>query len=155
PWSTRVADARTGQAHVVWQSPDTLVGSYPQTAGGANLHWADGGSKLVFLSDIDGWPHLYSIDASPHPPAAPSPASGGRENQEPLLLTPGKFMVEDVVMAPNARSIVYTANTGTAKDDNDRRHLFSVSVDRADAKALTSGTGIQTSPDAVGANAVA
>ena len=155
PWSIRVADARTGQAHAVWQSPDTLLGSYPQTAGGANLHWAGDGAKLVFLSDIDGWPHLYSIDASPHPPSAPSPASGGRENQEPLLLTPGKFMVEDVVMAPDGRSIVYSANTGTTKDDNDRRHLFSVSVDRADAKALTSGTGIQTSPAAAGANAVA
>src|SRR6185437_5984593 len=99
PWSIRVADARTGQAQVVWQSPYTLLGSYPQTAGGANLHWAEGGAKLVFLSDIDGWPHLYSIDASPHPPSAASPASGGSENQEPLLLTPGKFMVEDVVMA--------------------------------------------------------
>ncbi|MES2403552.1 MAG: prolyl oligopeptidase family serine peptidase [Pseudomonadota bacterium] len=135
PWSIRVADARTGQAHVVWQSPDTLVGSYPQAAGGANLHWADGGSKLVFLSDIDGWPHLYSIDAN-----------GGT----PQLLTPGKFMVEDVVMAPDARSIVYTANTGTTKDDNDRRHLFRVPADCAQPVALTSGSGIQTSPAAAG-----
>jgi len=135
PWSIRVADTRTGQSRVVWQSPDTLVGSYPQTAGGSNLHWADGDSKLVFLADLDGWPHLYSIDAN-----------GGT----PTLLTPGKFMVEDVAMAPDGRSIVYTANTGTTKDDNDRRHLFEVSVDRADAKALTSGSGIQTSPAAAG-----
>ncbi|HXE67328.1 MAG TPA: prolyl oligopeptidase family serine peptidase, partial [Rhodanobacteraceae bacterium] len=135
PWSIRVADARTGQARVVWQSPDTLVGSYPQTAGGSNLHWADGGSKLVFLADLDGWPHLYSI---------------GTNGGTPTLLTPGSFMVEDVVMAPGGRSIVYSANTGTTKDDNDRRHLFRVSVDRADAKALTSGTSIQTSPAAAG-----
>src|SRR6185437_2634209 len=135
PWSIRVADARTGQAHVVWQSPDTLVGSYPQTAGGANLHWPDGGSKLVFLSDIDGWPHLYAIDAN-----------GGT----PQLLTPGNFMVEDVVMAPAARSIVYTANTGATKNDNDRRHLFRVPADRAQPVALTSGSGIQTSPAAAG-----
>ena len=163
PWSIRVADARSGEAHVVWQSPDTLVGSYPQTAGGANLHWADGGAKLVFLSDIDGWPHLYSINPSPHPPSAPriesgagpSPASGGRENQEPLLLTPGEFMVEDVVMAPDGRSIIYSANTGTTKDDDDRRHLFRVSVDRAQPVALTSGTASQWSPTIAGANAVA
>ena len=139
PWSIRVADTRSGQGHVIWQSPDTLIGSYPQTAGGSNLHWADGGSKLVFLSDIDGWPHLYSVGAN-----------GGT----PTRLTPGNFMVEDVVMSPDDRSIVYTANTGTTKDDNDRRHLFKVSVDRADAQALTSGAGIQTSPAAVG-NAVA
>ncbi|MBS0383095.1 MAG: S9 family peptidase [Proteobacteria bacterium] len=144
PWSIRIADASSGQARVVWQSPDTLVGSYPQTAGGSNLHWADGGSKLagprlIFLADLDGWPHLYSVDAN-----------GG----SPLLLTPGSFMVEDVAMAPDGKSIVYSANTGTTQDDNDRRHLFRVSVDSADAKALTLGTDIQTSPAAVG-NAIA
>ncbi|HVX05342.1 MAG TPA: prolyl oligopeptidase family serine peptidase [Rhodanobacteraceae bacterium] len=140
PWSIRVADARSGQARVVWQSPDTLVGSYPQTAGGANLHWADGGAKLVFLADLDGWPHLYSIGAN-----------GG----EPLLLTPGKFMVEDVVMAPDVRSLVYSANTGTTKNDNDRRHLFRVPVDRAQPVALTSGAASQWSPTIASANAVA
>jgi dipeptidyl aminopeptidase/acylaminoacyl peptidase len=140
PWSIRVADARTGQSRVAWQSPDTLVGSYPETAGGANLHWADGGAKLVFLSDIDGWPHLYSIDAN-----------GGT----PLLLTPGKFMVEDVVMAPDGRSIVYSANTGTTKNDDDRRHLFRVPVDRAQPVALTSGTDSQWSPTTAGTDAVA
>lgn len=155
PWSIRVADTRSGQDHVVWQSPDTLVGSYPETAGGSNLHWAVDGSRLVFLSDIDGWPHLYSINASTHPPSATSTASGGMENQKPLLLTPGKFMVEDVVMAPDGRSIVYSANTGTTKDDDDRRHLFRVPVDRAQPQALTSGTDSQWSPATVGANTVA
>ncbi|HEY9110228.1 MAG TPA: prolyl oligopeptidase family serine peptidase [Rhodanobacteraceae bacterium] len=140
PWSIRAADVRTGEAYVVWQSPDTLVGSYPQTAGGANLHWADGGSKLVFLSDIDGWPHLYSIDAK-----------GGA----PLPLTSGKFMVEDVALSRDGRSIVYSANTGTTKNDDDRRHLFRVPVDRAQPVALTSGSGLQWSPTIAGAHAVA
>ena len=139
PWSIRVADVATGHSRVVWQSPDTLLGSYPETAGGSNLHWADAGSKLVFLADLDNWPHLYSIAAD-----------GGT----PLLLTPGKFMVEDVVMAPDGRSIVYSANTGNTKDDDDRRHLFRVPVDHAQPQALTQGTGIQTSPAAV-AGAVA
>src|SRR6185437_13779035 len=73
-------------------------------------------------------------------------ANGGT----PQLLTPGNFMVEDVVMAPDARSIVYTANTGATKNDNDRRHLFRVPADRAQPVALTSGSGIQTSPAAAG-----
>lgn len=140
PWSIRVADARSGQARVAWQSPDTLVGSYPQTAGGANLHWADGGAKLVFLSDVDGWPHLYSIDAN-----------GGT----PRLLTPGNFMVEDVVMSPDGRSIVYSANTGSTKNDDDRRHLFRVPVTSAQPVALTSGTASQWSPATAGANGIA
>ncbi|MBS0569140.1 MAG: S9 family peptidase [Proteobacteria bacterium] len=140
PWSIRVADARSGQGRVVWQSPDTLPGSYPQTAGGANLRWADAGKRLVFLANLDGWPHLYSIDAQ-----------GG----EPLLLTPGKFMVEDVAMARDGNSVVYSANTGATNNDDDRRHLFRVPADRAQPVALTSGTGIQTAPVTAGADAVA
>ncbi|MFT3791419.1 MAG: prolyl oligopeptidase family serine peptidase [Rudaea sp.] len=131
PWSIWIADAGTREGRAVWQSPDTLPGSYPQTRGEANLHWANGGSRLVFLAYLDGWPHLYSMAAD-----------GGA----PLLLTPGDFMVEDVVMSPDARSVVYSANTGTTKGDDDRRHLFKVAVDRAAPVALTSGTDIQTSP---------
>lgn len=151
PWSIWIADAQTGHGKAIWQGPDTLVGSYPQTQGEANLHWAGDGSRLVFLANLDGWPHLYSIQSSPHPPSAPSPASGGRENPTPLLLTPGAFMVESVVMAPDGRSVIYSANTGSTKDDGERRHLFRVAVDRAQPKPLTSGANIQTSPAAAGA----
>ncbi len=139
PWTIRVADVAGGHIRVVWRSPDTLLGSYPETAGGSNLHWADGGSRLVFLADLDNWPHLYSIDAH-----------GGT----PLLLTPGHFMVEDVVMAPDGRSIVYSANTGSTRNDDDRRHLFRVSVNQAQPQPLTQGISIQSSPAAV-AGAVA
>ena len=140
PWSIMFANVDTGAATTVWQSPDTLVGSYPRTAGGANLHWASADARLTFLADLDGWPHLYSI-----------PAQGGK----PLLLTPGEFMVEDVVLARDGHSLIYSANTGTTKDDIDRRHLFEVPVTRAQPVALTSGTAIQTSPMVAGADAIA
>src|SRR5699024_5382868 len=97
---------------LVWQSPHTLLGSMPDTAGRANLHWA-AGKQLVFLSNVDGWPHLYAI-----------PAKGG----EPRRLTAGGFMVENVTMSPDHRSVVYSANAGEAEGDIDRRHLFKVSV---------------------------
>ena len=130
PWAIWVADAATGAARVVWSSPDTLEGSFPRTAGGANLHWGAGG-RLVFLSDIDGWPHLYSI-----------PAAGGG----PTLLTPGAFMVEHVTLTPDHRYIVYNANTGATQGDGARRHLYKVPVNAAAPVALTSGTGIAWSP---------
>jgi dipeptidyl aminopeptidase/acylaminoacyl peptidase len=130
PWAICVADVETGAAHVVWSSPQTLEGSYPRTAGGANLHWGAVG-RLVFLSDVDGWPHLYSV-----------PVAGG----EPLLLTPGGFMVEHVTASPDHAWVVYNANTGATPGDVDRRHLFKVPVDRATPEALTSGTGLAWSP---------
>ncbi|MGA9828661.1 MAG: prolyl oligopeptidase family serine peptidase [Rhodanobacteraceae bacterium] len=130
PWSIWIADASTGHGRVLWQSPDTLVGSFPETAGNANLYWA-AGPRMVFLADLDGWPHLYSI---------------GIDGGEPLLLTPGKFMVEDVVQSCDRRSLVYSANTGATADDDDRRHLFRVPVDRAQPEAVTHGTSLEWQP---------
>ncbi|MGH8213441.1 MAG: prolyl oligopeptidase family serine peptidase [Rhodanobacteraceae bacterium] len=139
PWSIWVADVDRGNGERVWQSPDTLLGSYPQTAGGANLDWA-ADDHLVFLSDLDNWPHLYSV-----------PATGG----EPLLLTPGNFMVEDVALSRDKHSVVYSANTGNDKDDHDRRHLFAVPVEAAQPHALTQDTRLQWTPVVAGSRAIA
>jgi Tol biopolymer transport system component len=83
PWALWVGDATTGMAHRIYESPATLRGSVPSTHGGYNLHWA-AGDRIVFMSYLDGWPHLYSILSS-----------GG----QPLLLTPGNYMAEHVTMS--------------------------------------------------------
>ncbi|HEY5072185.1 MAG TPA: prolyl oligopeptidase family serine peptidase [Caulobacteraceae bacterium] len=130
PWSIRVADAASGVGHRVWRSPDTLAGSHPQGEGEANLGWA-AGDRLVFVAELDNWPHLYSV-----------PAAGG----EPLLLTPGAFMVEHVSESRDGRFMVYDANAGAAAEDGERRHLFRVPIDRAAPMALTRGAGLEWSP---------
>ena len=139
PWSIWTASVSGGEGHLVWRSPDTLAGSYPDIAGRANLAWAVG-DRLVFMADLDDWPHMYSI-----------PAAGGA----PLLLTPGPFMVEDVVPSRDHRFLVYSANTGAAPGDDDRRHLFRVPVDRAAPSPLTSGDGVETNPAIAGEDSVA
>ncbi|MGH8111084.1 MAG: S9 family peptidase, partial [Rhodanobacteraceae bacterium] len=117
----------------VWKSPETATGTLLLTFGGAQLRWAEQGKRLVFVADMDGWPHLYSIRAN-----------GGK----PLLLTPGSFMVQDVALSRDGDALIYSANAGNTKGDEDRRHLFVVPVDRAQPVALTSGTGLQWSPTA-------
>jgi dipeptidyl aminopeptidase/acylaminoacyl peptidase len=131
PWSIWVADAATGAGRLVWQSPETLLGSYPQTEGKANLHWA-AGNRIVFRADLDNWAHLYSVAAD----------GGGK----PLLLTPGSFMVEDVVESRDRRFLVYSANTGVTKDDGERRHIFRVPVEAATPAPVTSGDGLEVKP---------
>ncbi|HEX4632210.1 MAG TPA: hypothetical protein VH163_00140, partial [Gemmatimonadales bacterium] len=101
PWQIWVADVGTGAGQLVWKSPLTLHASY----GGANLLWGDGG-RLVFRNGTDGWGHLYSV-----------PVTGG----DALLLTPGAFMVEQVALSPDRKTLVYSANTGADSDDIDRR----------------------------------
>ena len=108
-----------------------MLGSFPETEGRANLHWA-AGNRLVFLSDLDNWAHLYSVSAD--------------GNGKPLLLTPGAFMVENVVESRDGRFVIYSANTGTGKDDGERRHIFRVPVDQAVSTAITSGEGIEIKP---------
>ncbi len=135
PWSIWTADAATGEGRPVWRSGKAADDSFPGTAGGANLGWA-AGDRLTFLSEADGWPHLYSVAAA-----------GGAAT----LLTPGRYMVEHVALSPDGRTLVYDANTGTASGDDDRRHLYRVAVDRPGATALTAGEALEWSPVVTGA----
>lgn len=132
PWEIWTADASTGEGEgkVLWKSPETLRGSVPETDGETNLHWAAEG-RIVFLANLDGWPHLYSIRQN-----------GG----DPLLLTPGSYMVEHVHLSPDGRYLVCSANTGKEPDDIDRRHLLKVPVDRPETALLTNGNGLEWRP---------
>ncbi|HET9513668.1 MAG TPA: prolyl oligopeptidase family serine peptidase [Gemmatimonadales bacterium] len=133
PWSIWAADVASGQARPLWKAPATLPGSVPTTDGGFNLHWAQG--RIVFLSYMDGWPHLYSL-----------PESGG----EPLLLTPGNFMAEHITLSADRKWLVFSGNTGPDPLDLDRRHVVRVPVDRAAVEVLTPGTGLEWTPVVTG-----
>lgn len=128
PWEIWTADVEGGTGTRLWSSGSQQRDSYT----GGFFEWL-GKDRIVFESYRDGWQHLYSI-------------SGSDATAEPLLLTPGPFMVEDVSIAPGRDYLVYNANTGADADDGDRRHLFKVSVDSAQPKALTSGKSLEWSP---------
>src|SRR6185312_5972631 len=133
-WALWTADAVTGEARQIWKAPFTLRGSPSSTQGGTNLHWA-ANERIVFLSYMDGWPHLYSI------------SEGGGE---PLLLTPGNFMAEYISISPDRKYLVFAGNAGSDQDDIDRRHVVKVSVDKADAIVLTQNKGLGWTPFVTG-----
>ncbi len=132
PWEIRIASLADRTSRLLWKAPETLRGSYPTTHGRTNLHWA--AHRIVFLSYHDGWPHLYSID----------PAGG-----QPLCLTPGNFMCEYITLTPEGDFLYCAANTGPNPLDIDRRHILQVPVDRAAAKVLTPGDGLEWTPIAL------
>ena len=140
PWAIWVGNASDGAGHVVWQSPNTLPGSYPDTGLFSTMSWG-AGDRLVFTAYLDDWPHLYSV-----------PAAGGAA---PTLLTPGAFMVERFVMSRDRHWAIYVANTGKTAGDQDRRHLFKVPVDHAAPEALTSGDTLEWQPVAASAQTAA
>lgn len=133
-WSIWTADAATGDGKQLWKSPFTLRGSPPTTHGGTNLHWAAAG-RIVFLSYLDGQPHLYSI-----------PETGG----EPLLLTPGNYMAEYISISADRKYMLFAGNAGSDPDDIDRRHIVKVPVDKADPKVITPGKGLEWTPFVTG-----
>jgi dipeptidyl aminopeptidase/acylaminoacyl peptidase len=144
PFALWSADTATGEGRKLWASPDTLAGSLPDLGETEPLFWmAD--NQLVFLAETDNWPHLYAVDAT-----------GG----EPQLLTPGSFMVENVSVSPDHRSLIYSANTGKLPGDDDRRHLFRVAPSDRETAArapepLTTGTDLEWSPATLAGNRVA
>ena len=133
-WSIWTADIATGEGRQLWKSPFTLRGSPPNTQGETNLHWAAAG-RIVFLSYLDGWPHLYSI-----------PENGG----DPLLLTPGDYMAEYISISNDRHYMLFAGNAGKDADDIDRRHIVKVPVDRAEPVVLTPGKGLEWTPFVTG-----
>lgn len=134
PWEIWTADASSGEGRLLWKSPETLRGSIPTTRGGTNLLWAARG-RIVFLSYMDGYAHLYSIDQN-----------GG----EPLLLTPGDYMAEFIRLSPDGSYLVFSGNAGKDAGDIDRRHLVRLPVDKSAPVVLTPGDGLEWLPTITG-----
>lgn len=126
PWAIEVADAQTGDAKEIWRSGDSENDSYSGFAGGDFWQWV-AGNRLLFLSERDGWAHLYSISAD-----------GGALT----ALTPGEFEVENVALSPDKSFVVFSTN----KNDIDHRHLWRVYTSGGAPEQITKGDGIEMYP---------
>jgi dipeptidyl aminopeptidase/acylaminoacyl peptidase len=131
PWAIWVAAADGSAARAAWRSGSGLRDSLPGI-NGPQVHWL-AGDRLSFISERTNWPSLYSVSAS-----------GGVAT----ALTPGAFMVEDTTVSPDRRTLYYTANTGTAPGDDDRRHIFRVAAAGGTPVAVTHGENSEWWPAA-------
>ena len=132
PWTLWLGDPATGEAREIWRSAAGPEGSLSPFAADSLFFAA--GDRIVFASEQNegGRNHLYSI-----------PAAGG----PPAELTPGDYDVEDVELSADGGSVLYSANEHRADPaDEDRRHLWRVSVAGGAPRALTAGEGIEWSP---------
>jgi dipeptidyl aminopeptidase/acylaminoacyl peptidase len=130
PWSIRVVEVATGNAHEVWRAAEGVGSAYRETASQDQLFWTVG-DRIVFPWERDGWLHLFAV-----------PASGGAA----ALLTPGNFEVEHVSLSGDRKTLVFDSN----QNDIDRRHVWRIML-AADgsnhaAESVTAGEGIETQP---------
>jgi len=148
-----VADVSKPDEAVAVATSGEPIDQIARSPVGLGVRWA-AGDTLVFFSYRDGWQHLYAIE---HP---------GKDSQ-PVLLTPGNFMVEQVALTPDRKAIVYNANTGADPADFERRHLYKVDISGLGTRgsglgaggsglgagkpvALTAATGIEWNPVVTG-----
>ncbi|HEY8055800.1 MAG TPA: prolyl oligopeptidase family serine peptidase [Terriglobales bacterium] len=132
PWAIEVWQAASGQAREIWRSPAGAAGSYLYEG-----EWEEdafqfvAGNRILFASQQDGWPHLYSI-----------PAGGGTA----LLLTSGSYAFQGVAVTPDRKTVLFASN----ENDVDRRHIWRAAVDKAGTVALTQGATIEWAPVVTG-----
>ncbi len=127
PWSIRVVDLKSGEAHVAFRAT-AGVGSVFRGLDARQQLWWTAGDQLIFPWEKTGWCHLYSAGAT----------GGGT----PVELTPGEGEVEHAALSPDGKTVYYSTNIG----DIDGRHLWSVGVESGTPKQLTSGERIDWAP---------
>src|SRR5437763_28883 len=99
--------------------------------GSFTLGWLPDNRRVFFVSERDGWAHLYTVSTD-----------GG----EPTQLTSGKFEVSDVRLSADKTKFYFTSSEGSLFE----RHLYSISVDGGARMRLTTMPGnnqVDVSPD--------
>jgi dipeptidyl aminopeptidase/acylaminoacyl peptidase len=136
PWSIRLLDLASGEAHAAFTAAANVPGSVlPHMGQGEpRLLWTAQG-RIVFASEADNWVHLYALDPA-------------HEDQPPQLLTEGAFEVEDPAISADGTTLVYASNqVGSDPLDSDRRHVWRLQLDgEPNPIEVTHGAGIETHP---------
>jgi dipeptidyl aminopeptidase/acylaminoacyl peptidase len=121
-----VADLGTSEAKEFWHNaPDEKVFN-----GINNIQWA--GDNVIFQLEPQEWTRYYSV-----------PMAGGAA--EPIMLTPGDGMVENIGLSSDGKNLFYCTNAG----DIDRRHIWRVPTAGGMATQISRGTDIETYPAAL------
>ena len=127
-------DAATGEARAV---VDERSPTFIDYSGKQFLEYLDGTRELIWMSERDGWNHLYLVDA----------ATGRVKNP----ITRGAWVVRSVVhVDPKARQILFLAGGIVPGQDPYYLHLARVDFDGSNLRVLTQGDGTHTvtlSPD--------
>jgi dipeptidyl aminopeptidase/acylaminoacyl peptidase len=153
-------DAETGQTrNVIDEQTDTFIWTaHTEDLDVGLVTWLEKSSEIVYVSEVDGWRHLYLIDSAiplaETSPENPEVASQGKRLFAPGLknqITKGPFVVRGVdLLDEDARQIWFRASGLNPDQDPYFIHHCRVNFDGSGFVQLTQGNGdhsIQYSPD--------
>ena len=125
-WFVKI-DPATGKASVLdslhddaWIREQSIGGP---AGGGAGLTWLPDNKRALFLSEKDGYMHVYSMDVAGGAPAK--------------ALTSGKWEVTDARLSADRKTLFLTTNEVHPGE----RHVYTMSVDGGVRTRLTTMTG--------------
>ena len=124
-FSIVVADAETGRAKAVWNSPAD-DGGFSQNYPSTPLAWTTT-NRILFYSEHTGWNHIFSMNP---------------DGSDVKDITPGEGEVESFVIDATGQSIYFDGN----REDIDRRHLWKSSVSTGNPTSVTVGESIEMYP---------
>jgi dipeptidyl aminopeptidase/acylaminoacyl peptidase len=134
--TTSLVDIAGGEPKVLHEDVEEKFWSITGDAGAGSQPSPDG-KWIAFLSDKDGWDHLY-VMRSASPPG---------ERNEPIQITKGKFEAWRPMWSPDSSRIAFDANEPDHYGD---RHLYIATIgsdpSRATIAAVTSGRGTNIQP---------
>ena len=118
-------NAKTGAVRVVVEETSKTFIHY---SGKSWRHWLHSSGELIWMSERDGWCHLYLYDAK----------KGSPKHQ----ITKGAWPVREVLHVDEAKKEIWFLASGLqAKEDPYHEHLCRVNFDGSDFQQLTEGDG--------------
>ena len=92
--------------------------------GGSSIEFLPDNRRISFLSERDGWMHLYTLDV-------------GAENAKPVQVTAGKWEVTSADISADGKKFYVT----TSEEHPGERHLYTVPVEGGARTKITSMAG--------------
>ncbi len=118
-------DAETGKSRVVdTLHDDAWIREAGAGFGASGVEFLPGSPRVWFLSERDGWMHLYTLDAAD-------------ASAKPKQLTSGKWEVTSAELTRDGKAFYIT----TTEEHPGERHLYKVSIDGGTRTKITSMTG--------------
>ncbi len=119
------ANEQTGAVRVVVEETSKTFIHY---SGKSWRHWLHGSGELIWMSERDGWCHLWLYDV--------------KTGQPKHQITKGQWPVREVLHVDEAkRQIWFLASGLSAKEDPYHQHLCRVNLDGSGFQQLTAGDG--------------